>query len=128
MWIRFILCALIGSALLAGADIHGTIVIERKLTRRNVTAAAGMYQRGVAVELGADGEEDALAFERSHVAIYIEGAAAAELNPGIKASIEQRDRRFAPGPGGDPGGLRSFLPEFRSDLPQRFLAFQSQEF
>ena len=105
-------CVLLGSALLAGADIHGTIIIERKLTRRNVTASAGMYQRGVAVELGADGEEDALAFERSHVAIYIEGAAATELNPGIKASIEQRDRRFAPDLVVIPAGSAVSFPNF----------------
>ena len=49
MWIRLIAGVLLGSVLLAGADIHGTIIIQRKLTRRNVTASAGMYQRGVAV-------------------------------------------------------------------------------
>jgi len=106
-------CVLLGSALLAGADIHGTIIIERKLTRRNVTASAGMYQRGVAVELGADGEEDALAFERSHVAIYIEGAATSEVAPGVvKASIEQRDRRFAPDLVVIPAGSAVSFPNF----------------
>jgi hypothetical protein len=65
MWIRLSWGVLLGSALLAAADVHGTITIERKLTRHNVTASAGMYQRGVAVELGADPEEDPLAFERS---------------------------------------------------------------
>src|ERR1700738_1817641 len=96
MWIRLASSLLLGAALLAGADVHGTIIIQRRLTRRNITAAAGMYQRGVAVDLGADGEEDALTFERSHVAIYIEGAPAAAAPGVVKASIEQRDRRFAP--------------------------------
>ena len=112
MWIRLVAGVLLGSALLAGADIHGTIVIQRRLTRRNVTASAGMYQRGVAVELGADGEEDALAFERSHVAIYIEGAAVA-ADPGVvKASIEQRDRRFAPDLVVIPAGSAISFPNF----------------
>jgi len=70
------------------------------------------YQRGVAVELGADGEEDALAFERSHVAIYIEGAATA-ANPGVvKASIEQRDRRFSPDLVVIPAGSAVNFPNF----------------
>ncbi|MDP8990620.1 MAG: hypothetical protein M3N41_11150 [Acidobacteriota bacterium] len=112
MWIRLISCVVLGAALLAGADVHGTIVIERKLTRRNVTAAAGMYQRGVAVELGADGEEDALAFERSHVAIYIEGAATDAVRGVVKASIEQRDRRFAPDLVVIPAGSAVSFPNF----------------
>ncbi len=113
MWIRLTSGVLVATALLAGADIHGTIIIERKLTRRNVTASAGMYQRGVAVELGADGEEDALAFERSHVAIYIEGAPTADAAPGVvKASIEQRDRRFAPDLVVIPAGSAVSFPNF----------------
>ena len=112
MWIRLVAGVLLGSALLAGADIHGTIVIQRRLTRRNVTASAGMYQRGVAVELGADGEEDALAFERSHVAIYIEGATDAAAPGVVKASIEQRDRRFAPDLVVIPKGSAISFPNF----------------
>ena len=112
MWIRLVAGVLLGSALLAGADIHGTIVIQRRLTRRNVTASAGMYQRGVAVELGADSEEDALAFERSHVAIYIEGATDAAAPGVVKASIEQRDRRFAPDLVVIPAGSAISFPNF----------------
>ena len=112
MWIRLVAGVLLGSALLAGADIHGTIVIQRRLTRRNVTASAGMYQRGVAVELGADGEEGALAFERSHVAIYIEGATDAAAPGVVKASIEQRDRRFAPDLVVIPKGSAISFPNF----------------
>jgi plastocyanin len=103
---------LFAAALLAGADVHGTIIIERKLTRRNVTASAGMYQRGVAVALGADGEEDALAFERSHVAIYLEGAPADADRGAVKASIEQRDRRFAPDLVVIPAGSAVSFPNF----------------
>jgi hypothetical protein len=94
MWIKLGSCALVAAAVLAGADIHGTIVIDRKLSRRNVTASAGMYQRGVAVELAADGEEDALAFERSPVAVYLESGPKSPATDFPKASIEQKDRRF----------------------------------
>src|SRR5665213_2204809 len=112
MWIRLTSAVLLATAVLAGADVHGTIIIEHKLTRRNVTASAGMYQRGAAVELGADGEEDALAFERSHVAIYIEGAPAATAPGVVKASIEQRDRRFAPDLVVIPAGSAVSFPNF----------------
>jgi len=96
MGAKLISGVLFGAALVAGADIRGTITIERKLTRHNVTASAGMYQRGAAVELGADAENDPLAFERSHVAVYVEGAPGPASAGVVKASIEQRDRRFVP--------------------------------
>src|SRR4029079_8621303 len=112
MWIQLGSCALVAAAVLAGADIHGTIVIDRKLSRHNVTASVGMYQRGVAVELGADGEDDALAFERSHVAIYIEGATDAAAPGVVKASIEQRDRRFSPDLVVIPAGSAISFPNF----------------
>jgi len=96
MCIKLLWGVLLAAALLAGADLRGTIVIERKLSRHNVTPSAGMYQRGVAVELGADDDADPLAFERSHVAIYLEGAPKSSVPESSKASIEQRDRRFVP--------------------------------
>jgi plastocyanin len=96
MWIQSGLCALVAAAALAGADVHGTIIIDRKLSRHNVTAPMGMYQRGVAVELGADGDADPLAFERSHVAVYLEGGPKSPVTEFAKASIEQKDRRFVP--------------------------------
>lgn len=58
---------------LGASEIAGTIKIPRRLTKRRVTSGADLYQRGVAVELGSDKEQDALAFERSHVVIYLEG-------------------------------------------------------
>lgn len=128
---RFGLCAFLGGALAAGADIHGTIVIDHKLSHHNVTAAAGLYQRGVAVELKADGDEDPLAFERSHVAVYIEkgpeGAASNIAAAGLasslasslgssaaspSASIEQRDRRFSPDLVVIPAGASVSFPNF----------------
>ena len=112
MWIKSGSCALVAAAVLAGADIHGTIVIDRKLSRHNVTASVGMYQRGVAVELGADGEADPLAFERSHVAVYLEGGTKSAAAEFPKASIEQKDRRFAPDLVVIPAGSTVSFPNF----------------
>ncbi len=104
----------LSAALLAGADIRGTITIDRKLTRSNVTASAGMYQRGVAVELGADSEGDPLAFERSHVAVYLEDGPSSAASGSGKAvtSLEQRDRRFVPDLVVIPAGSAVSFPNF----------------
>ena len=112
MWTRLVSGVLLGAALLAGADIRGAITIERKLTRHNVTASAGMYQRGVAVELGADAEADPIAFERSHVVVYIEGGPKSSASGVVKASIEQRDRRFVPDLVVIPAGSAVSFPNF----------------
>jgi plastocyanin len=112
MWIKLGSCALVAAAVLAGADIHGTIIIDRKLSRRNVTASVGMYQRGVAVELGTDGEADPLAFERSHVAVYLEGGPKSPATEFNNASIEQRDRRFVPDLVVIPAGSTVSFPNF----------------
>ena len=91
--------AIVGSA--QAVSIKGTVVIKKKLTKRRVTAQVPMYERGTAVELGADPEGDPLAFERSRVAVYLEGrfpaeafAAPAEEKPMLK--MEQTNRRFSP--------------------------------
>ena len=112
MWIKLGSCALIAATVLAGADIHGTVIIDRKLSRHNVTASVGMYQRGVAVELGADGEVDPLAFERSHVAVYLEGGPKSPVTGIAKASIEQKDRRFVPDLVVIPAGSAVSFPNF----------------
>jgi plastocyanin len=101
-----ILAAFLAGCLSAGtigaADIGGLVVIERKLTRRNVTASAPAYQRGVAVPLEAKAAEDPLAFERSHVVVYLDGAgnsSAPSSGPAsrkITAEIQQQDRQFSP--------------------------------
>jgi plastocyanin len=87
--------------LVAGAraqSITGTIRIEKKLTKRRVTPSVSIYQRGAAVELGKDAEEDPLEFERSRVVIYLEGAGPATIDsaspPPLK--MQQLDRRFTP--------------------------------
>ena len=112
MWTKLGSGLLLGSALLAGGDIHGTITIERKLTKHNVTASAGMYQRGVSVELGADAEDGPLEFERSHVAVYIENAPGSTSSEVARASIEQKDRRFVPDLVVVPAGSVVSFPNF----------------
>jgi plastocyanin len=80
-------------------QIEGTVVIRKKLTKRRVTAQVPMYQRGPAVELSADRQEDPLAFERARVAIYLEGRlpTTEEMPAGaMAAKIEQTNRRFSP--------------------------------
>jgi plastocyanin len=71
-----------------------------------------MYQRGAAVELGSDGEGDPLAFERSHVAVYLEGGPSSNVSGAVKASIEQRDRRFVPDMVVIPAGSVVSFPNF----------------
>jgi plastocyanin len=79
-------------------DITGTIMIKRKLTKRSVTASVSVYQRGTAVKLGKDAEEEPLAFERSRVVIYLEGPGSAGVGPAKATTLpmQQLDRRFSP--------------------------------
>src|SRR6476646_6120296 len=94
----FVLCVMAALAACAGAqDITGTILIKKKLTRPSVTASVSVYQRGTAVKLGKDADEDPIAYERSRVVLYLEGT-----GPSIDASsdrapiVQQLDRRFMP--------------------------------
>ncbi len=91
--LRTLLVLSVSFAAVRAADLHGTIAIERKLTKRNVTPAAGLYQRGTPVELAADAPQDPLAYERSHVVVYVEGQGLAKL---MTATIQQENRRFVP--------------------------------
>lgn len=94
---RFLLALILGQALLPcllAGDIAGKIIIHRKLTKRNVTPTAGSYQRGVGVELAADEDSDPLAFERSRVIVYLEGAFPTKRTETVV--IEQKGRRFLP--------------------------------
>jgi len=86
----------IASSIAAGAkaeDIHGTVIVKQKLTRHRVTPTASLYQRGPAVELRSDRQDDPLASERVPVVVYLEGAWPS--NP-VTATIEQKDRRCVP--------------------------------
>lgn len=91
--ISVVLAALTLGPSLRANDIEGTINIQRKITKRKVTSSADLYQRGVAVGLGSDRNQDPLAFERSHVVIYLEGHLPSEK---ITAALNQQDRRFSP--------------------------------
>jgi len=92
--------ALSAFAICARAEtISGTILIKKKLTRRSVTPAVSVYQRGTEVKLGADTPEDPLVYERSRVVVYVEGpiAAPAGVTPDLPpAQMAQQDRRFSP--------------------------------
>jgi plastocyanin len=107
MFLRVSASFLVAAALVGAADIQGAVRIARKLTRYNVTASAGIYQRGSSVELGDDPEKDPVAFELSHVAIYLEGGPAGKDSQPVEAAvehkpveatieIEQKNRRFVP--------------------------------
>ena len=94
-----VLNALLVLAAAAGAQsITGTILIKKKLTKRSVTPTVSVYQRGTAVKLGKDAEQDPLAFEKSRVVIYLEGAGPSSADPASDTlqQIEQIDRRFSP--------------------------------
>lgn len=96
MWhghLRIAILSVIAFPSLHAAEIQGTIVIERRLTKAKVTAAANTYSRGIAVELHSDQSTDALSFERSHVVIYLEGSMPSKPRMG---TMEQRDRQFLP--------------------------------
>jgi plastocyanin len=80
------------STFVCGETIEGTVSVTKKLTKRRVTAALPLYQRGAAVELSSDRPEDSLAFERERVVIYLEGRHAAP-NP-TTSIIEQQNRKF----------------------------------
>jgi plastocyanin len=91
--LRIILLILVCGISLRAGDIEGTIIVQHKLTKRNVTATASLYERGVSIGLGADHAEDPLAFERTHVVIYLEGEASPDK---VVRVLGQKDRRFSP--------------------------------
>ena len=80
----------------SGADVSGRVIVKRKLTHWNVTAAAPAYGRGVTVPLEADRGVDPLAFERTHVAIYLEKRGGSLPEPQQPVDIAQQGRRFVP--------------------------------
>jgi plastocyanin len=97
---RFILIAVMAAVTSgSGAEtISGSITIKKRLTHRSVTPAVSVYQRGVAVKLGKDPEQDPIAFELSRVVIYLEGPdlAGNPLLAAERVQITQLDRRFTP--------------------------------
>ena len=93
-----LICATLVFAAGAGAeDISGTILIKKRLTKPNVTAAVSVYQRGTPVKLGKDPDEDPIALERTRVVLYLEGSGPAGDDSGSEAAqVQQLDRRFMP--------------------------------
>lgn len=87
-----LICALIAPSVQAG-DVHGTVIIEHRLTKRKVTTSADLYARGTPVQLAKDQQQDPLAFERTHVVVYLEGN---QPSQPIVAELSQKDRRFTP--------------------------------
>src|SRR6201992_2425431 len=82
----------------AAQDIHGTISIDRKLTKPSGTASAPVYQRGTVVKLGKDSAQDPLALERSRVVVFLEGAVAAPTGAEHAGPfvMQQVNREFTP--------------------------------
>ena len=78
-------------------QISGLITVNRKLTKKSVTAAVPVYQRGKAVPLARDADEDPLAVERERVVVYLEGPIVAAAAPSkTNYRMEQVNRRFEP--------------------------------
>lgn len=75
------------------AEIEGTVIIQRQLTRRKVTMPVNLYERGVMVAPPADESRD-LAFERTHVVVYLDGGQLAST-PSI-ATMDQKNKQFVP--------------------------------
>lgn len=94
--VALLLISLTLSAGLMAEGIGGTVVIRKRLTKRRVTASVPIYDRGPAVELDADSDADPIAFERSRVAVYVEGQVAKAAPDQPMAVMEQLNRRFSP--------------------------------
>jgi plastocyanin len=88
-----LLLILASAPLLRADDINGTIVIQHKLTKPRVTPSGDLYERGAAVPLGSDQGQNPLAYERTHVVIYLEGDSPSQ---GVTSDMSQQDRRFTP--------------------------------
>ena len=80
---------------MSAADIEGTVVIKHKLTKKKVTASGSTYDRGIAVAASTEPVMDPLAFERTHVVIWVEDETAPRES-GETAVIEQVNRQFVP--------------------------------
>jgi len=78
-------------------NIDGTIIIKRTLSKRRVTTSVSSYERGPAVPLSSDPAEDALAYDRSQVVVYLEGRLPQSVSEHLPiARMEQKNRRFWP--------------------------------
>jgi plastocyanin len=91
--LRLSLLIVLSGISLRAADVEGTIIVQHKLTKSRVTPTASLYERGVSISLGSDQEHDPLAYERTHVVIYLEGDS---KNDDVTGELGQKDRRFSP--------------------------------
>jgi len=83
-----------GIGALSAGDIQGTVIITHRLTKRKVTASSGAYQRGSPVVLGScPFDKDSLAYERSHVVVYVDGELPSAT---ITVTMQQKNREFLP--------------------------------
>jgi plastocyanin len=113
--------------LCTATDIQGTIVVQRKLTKRRVTASMGTYDRGTVVDLRKDSLEDSLSFERERVIIYLEGDVPSPAGP-ITAEIVQQNRRFFPDTLWIPAGSTVSFPNLDPIFHNVFSLSKPKEF
>jgi plastocyanin len=109
----FLYCCIAAIAVsLPAQAITGTILIKKKLTKPSITPNVSVYQRGTAVKLGKDPDQDPLAYERSRVVIYLEASTSAGQNAADSPApqIQQLDRRFMPDLVVIPVGSTVFFP------------------
>jgi plastocyanin len=94
-----VVCMIAAFSTVVGAqDITGNIVITKRLTKPRVTATVSVYDRGSAVALGKDANDDPIAVEKSRVVLYLEGPLPAgdDSSKLPTPQIQQLDRRFVP--------------------------------
>ena len=115
----------LATALSYAGDIQGTIVVQRTLTKRRVTAPIGAYDRGTVVDLKNDSSEDALSFERERVIVYLEGDFPSLP---INAEISQQNRRFLPDTLWIPAGSTVSFPNLDPIFHNVFSLSKPKEF
>jgi len=93
MVVRVIRLGLLVTILCRAAEIDGNVLIQRRLTKRKIEVPVSSYERGVTVSPGAGPEADALAFERTHVIVYLEGDLPSKLSD---ATMCQKNKMFMP--------------------------------
>jgi plastocyanin len=125
--LRCVLCLLSVASLSQATDIQGTIIVQRKLTKRRVTASMGAYDRGTAVDLKKDTREDTLSFERERVVIYIDGELPSQAPP-ITAEVAQQNRRFVPDTLWIPAGSTVSFPNLDPIFHNVFSLSKTKEF
>ena len=120
-----ILVSVMGMAPVQAASIEGTIIVQRRLTKAKVTAAANMYSRGIGVALHSDESKDVLAFERSHVVIYLEGSLPTKPSTG---TMQQKGREFLPDMLALPAGSTVSFPNLDPIFHNVFSLSKPKEF